>query len=155
MESDHRTGYVDFDALTIFGNTDDLTHSASRKLTTDYPEAMEEYLKHLQQGFADSKVFPALSKIVNKAKRIGWTTKLMKKYNRLDRKVTNIMLKAEHQCTPTTTHTSELSTTLEQAIRAIRYWNMRISQYRKQKGNQDIINEEKAARNVLDTSTTL
>ena len=47
MESDHRTGYVDFDALTLFGNTHNLTHLASQKLKTDYPEAMEEYLKHL------------------------------------------------------------------------------------------------------------
>ena len=155
MESDHRTGYVDFDALTLFGNTDDLTHSASRKLTTDYPEAMEEYLKHLQKGFVDRKVLSTLERIVYKAKKNGWTTKLMKTYDRLDQEVTNIMLKAEQQCTPTTTHISEWSTTLEQATRAIRYWNMRISQYKKQKGNQDIINEEKAAGKVIDTSTTL
>ena len=95
MESDHRTGYVDFDALTLFGNTDDLTHSASRKLTTDYPEAMEEYLTHLQKGFADRNILFALSKIVEKAGRVGWTTRLTRDYNRLDQEVTNIMLKAE------------------------------------------------------------
>ena len=71
MESDHRTGFVDFDALTLFGNSDDLTHTATRKLTTDYPEAMEEYLTHLQKGFADRNVLSALSRIVLLAKKMG------------------------------------------------------------------------------------
>ena len=67
MESNHRTGYIDFDALTLFGNTDDLTHLASQKLTTGYPEVMEEYLKHIHEGFADRKLFSTFKRIVYKA----------------------------------------------------------------------------------------
>ena len=61
------------------------------------PQVCEVKSRTVQKGFVDRKVFSTLSKIVKKAKIFGWTTKMMKKYNRLDREVTNIMLKAECQ----------------------------------------------------------
>ena len=42
MESDHCTGFVDFDENELFGeNMEDPTHLVSRKLSTDYPESIE------------------------------------------------------------------------------------------------------------------
>ena len=42
MESDHRTGFVDFDKNQLLGeNTEDPTHNTSQKLSTNYPESIE------------------------------------------------------------------------------------------------------------------
>ena len=108
------------------------------------------------KGFKDRKIFSTLDGIIHNSKRQGWSKSLTKKYNRLDKEVTNSMLKAEHKVHPHhRTHPLELSTSFKQATRAMRYWNVRISQYKKQKGNQDIINKEKSEGKVDNISTTL
>ena len=47
------------------------------------------------------------------------------------------------------------STNLEEATRAIRYWNMRILGHKKNKTNQELLNIEQVAGNVTDDTTTL
>ena len=155
VESDHQAGFVDFDELILFGNTDNLTHSAPRKLTTEYPEAMDIHLKNLSECFKKRNIFYTLERFAHQAKIDWWYKPLTKKINKLDKEVKIIIRGAENICIPTTNHTSEYSTTLERATRAIRYWNMQISQYKKQKENQDILNKEKAAGNNADTSNTM
>ena len=64
MESDHRTGFVDFDEIELSGeNTEDATHNATRQLSTDYPESIEKYLQHLRTKIKTRKLANAIAKL--------------------------------------------------------------------------------------------
>ena len=155
MESDHRTGFVDFDELELFGeNIEDKTHNASRPLSTDYPDLIDKYLqllwtkikaRRLTHGIAKLQAIPAK----------GWREQHEKRYNRVDDKLTGIIKWAEKQCVPKSTHPSIWSTKLEAATRAIRYWNMRIMGYRKNTTNQELLYIKQTAGNVTDETNTL
>ena len=134
MESDHRTGFVDFDEVALFGdNTEDPTHNATRKLSTDYPESIIKYLEIMNKKIKSKKIEKSLSELVRKAGVNGWTKKREREYNNIDSLLTQIMLQAEKECVPKTTNKSQWSTSLEVATRAIRYWNMKISEYKNKK----------------------
>ena len=53
IASDHRTGFVDFQADLLFGNMDDPTSSSSRKLNRKYPKRVEKYREEVLQKFKD------------------------------------------------------------------------------------------------------
>ena len=155
MESDHRTGFVDFDELELFrANTEELTHNTSRKLSTDYPESIEKYLTILHTKIKARKIPQAISKLQRIAAKSSRENH-KKRYSRIDNELTTIMLAAEKKFVPTTTHPSLWSTNLEAATRAIRYWNMRILGYTKSTSNQELLNIEQTAGNVIDKNTTL
>ena len=102
IASNHRTGFVDFQADLLFGNMDDPTSSSSRKLNTKYPKRVEKYREEVLQKFKDRNLFHAMAKLSKKAKRRGtWTVKMQKKYNEIDNEATKIMLKAEENCVQT------------------------------------------------------
>lgn len=65
------------------------------------------------------------------------------------------MLSAEKECVPKISNTSQWSSNLEAATRAIRYWNLRISKYKKQKGNDNILQQELEAGRVMDNTKTV
>ena len=72
MESDHRAGFVDFDETSLFGdNTEDPTHTFHRKLSTDYPEAIEKYLKLLNEKVTKHHIVSAIAKLERKAHNTG------------------------------------------------------------------------------------
>ena len=71
MESDQRTGGIDFEKLILFGNTNNITQLVSQKLIMDYLEVMEDYIKHLTEEFKDRKVFSTLDIIIQKANNKG------------------------------------------------------------------------------------
>ena len=77
------------------------------------------------------------------------------KVNKTCAMLTRIMLTAEKECVPKTTNTSMWSTNLEVATRAIRYWNMRVSQYKQQKGNSTTMLQELIAGKVTDDTKTV
>ena len=68
MESDHRTGFVDFDELELFGeNTQDLTHNTTHQLYIVYPESIDKYLTILKQKIKSRN----LSKAIHRLKHIS------------------------------------------------------------------------------------
>ena len=76
IESDHRIGFVDFDENKLFGeNMEDPTHLVSRKLSTDYPELIEKYLKILNEKVTQNNIEKSVSALIQKARRHGWTKK--------------------------------------------------------------------------------
>ena len=155
MESDHRTGFVDFDAESLFGkDTDDPTSAYARRLSTDYPEAIEKYLQLLNEKVSKSHIVSAIAKLNKRAQKHGWTPNRERDYNNIDAQLTDMMLAAEKECVPKISNTSKWSTNLEVATRAIRYWNLRISKYKKQKGNEAILKQELQAGNVTDNTQT-
>ena len=94
MESDHRTGFLDFDENELFGKiTEDPTHSASRKLSTDYPELIDKYLKILNKKVTQNNIEKSVSVLITKA-RHGWTKKREREYNKIDALLTRIMVNA-------------------------------------------------------------
>ena len=66
-----------------------------------------------------------------------------------------MMLHAEKACVPKTTNTFMWSTNLEVAKRAIRYWNMKISEYKNQKGNKNMMLQELIADKVINNNKTV
>ena len=95
MESDHRTGFVDFDELELFGeNTEDKTHNASRQLSTDYPDSIDKYLQLLRTKIKTRKLAKAIARLqAIPAKE--WREQHEKRYNRIDDELTGIMKWAE------------------------------------------------------------
>ena len=69
IASDHRTGFVDFQADILFGNMDDPTSSSARKLNTKYPKRVERYKEEVLQKFKDRNLFHAMETLSKKAKR--------------------------------------------------------------------------------------
>ena len=90
MESDHHTGFVDFDDLGLFReNTEDPTHNSSRKLSTDYPDLIAKYLEILIAKIKH-KIQQALSELARIAQKCGWT-----EFNSIYSKLTTIMLNVD------------------------------------------------------------
>ena len=65
------------------------------------------------------------------------------------------MKSAEKDCVSKTQNKSMWSNNLEVATRAICYWNMKISEYKKQKGNNIIMLQELIAGKVTDNTKTV
>ena len=119
MESDHRTGFLNFNELELFGeNTEDLTHNATRQLSTDYPDSIDKYLQLLRTKIKAHKLEKAIAKLQAIPNR-GWREQHETRYNRIDNKLTGITKWAEKQCVPKSTHPSLWSTKMEAATRAI------------------------------------
>ena len=58
LESDHRTGFADFDSTVLFGEEiPDLTNTANRKLHTKYPKRMAKYSKEVKSEFEQRGLF--------------------------------------------------------------------------------------------------
>ena len=76
IASDHRTGFVDFQAEILFGNMDDPTSTSARKLNTKYPKRVGKYKTEALQKFIDRKLLLSIEKLSKNAKRRGtWTKK--------------------------------------------------------------------------------
>ena len=97
LESDHRTGYVDFDSAVLFGQgISDATALSARKLHTKHPKRVEKYNKDVLRVFKDRRVFKSMNKLHHRAHRSGkWTKKMQHQYDTLDLQAMSIMLKAE------------------------------------------------------------
>lgn len=132
----------------------DPTHAYARQLSTDYPEAIEKYLQLLNEKVIKSHIVSAIKKLNIRVKKHGWTINRERDYNNIDAQLADIMLAAEIECVPTTTNTSRWSTKLEEATPVIRYWNLPLSKYKKQKENETILQRELQARNVTDNTQT-
>ena len=91
METDHRTGFVDFDEIELFGeNTEDKTYNASRKLSTDYPYLIDKYLQLLRTKTKTRKLAKSITRLQAIPAK-GWREQHETRYNRIDDKLTGIM----------------------------------------------------------------
>ena len=131
ITSDHRALFLDFDAEILFGKgTGTLALSKVRNLDTKYPARTEKYVTDVLDLFQKRGLFAALEKIKKMAaSRNGWTPQLEKKYNNLDERATEIMLKCEKECNPTQFGSCEShpwSTKLTVVGHQMRYWNLRL-----------------------------
>ena len=107
MESDHRTGFVDFDDLELFWeNTEDPIHNSSRKLSIDYPESIIKYLEILKDKIKQHNIKKALSELLRKAQYNSWIDIREQEYNNIDTELTTMMLHDTKECIPKTTSTS-------------------------------------------------
>ena len=95
METNHHTGYTDFNTDILFGASKDPTHHSHRTLTTDYPTAVKQHLEIVNEEFKIRHMHENISKLVNEAKWHRWSNKFQRKYNARDSKVTKTMLQAE------------------------------------------------------------
>ena len=103
----------------------------------------------MNEKVASKHIVKALAKLERGAQRYGWTKKMERKYNNIDANLTKMMLASERECVSKTSSTSKWSTNLEVATRAIRYWNIRIFKHKKQKGSENILQQELEAGKVL------
>mmetsp|Transcript_28020 Transcript_28020/g.43278 ORF Transcript_28020/g.43278 Transcript_28020/m.43278 type:complete len:188 (-) Transcript_28020:107-670(-) len=131
MDSYHRIGFTDFNAILLFGQQDsDTTALSARKLHTKFAKRVEKYREEVLLTFKDRGLFKSMRKLQHRAHRCGrWTTKMQKKYDSIDRQETDFMLKAESNCAADFSNPVPWSVALMRAGTAIRYWNLRISQY--------------------------
>ena len=58
IASDHRTGFVDFQADILFGKIDDPPSASARKLNTKYPKRVQKYKSEVLKKFMSRKHLP-------------------------------------------------------------------------------------------------
>ena len=98
LESDHRTSFVNFESRVILGGEiPDLNNTANRKLHTKYIKRTMKYKEEIKAESIRRNLFQALGEL-HRIFKIDPTTKLLKKYNALNKEATQIMLKAEDNC---------------------------------------------------------
>ena len=98
MKSDHRTGYVNFAELTLFWNiSKDSTNIAIIRLSTNYPEAIDNYLQMIIKKIKKELIHEASLIIIYKITMRGWTQHSENKYNNLDKRVKAIFLYTENK----------------------------------------------------------
>ena len=122
MESDHRTGFADFNASLLFGKEDsDSTALSARKLHTKYAKRVEKYREEVLVTFKDRGLFKSMRRLQHRANRCGrWTNKMQKRYDAIDRQATEIMTKAENNCAANFSHPAPWSVELMRASTAIK-----------------------------------
>ena len=78
IESDHRTGFVDFDATLLFGQeTSDSTSLSARKLHTKYAKRVLKYREEVLGAFKARGLFKSMRRLQHRAHRCGrWTPKM-------------------------------------------------------------------------------
>ena len=75
-DTDHRSGFVMWDADELFGpDIDDLTAPEKRKLILAYPDRVNKYKEYVKDKFEEQKLGKALSALQYKASKHGWTKK--------------------------------------------------------------------------------
>ena len=70
LESNHRTGFADFDSTVLFGEEiPDLTNTANRKLHTKYPKRMAKYSTEVKLEFERRGIFQSLANLRSRFKK--------------------------------------------------------------------------------------
>ena len=94
LESDHRTGFVDFDSTVLFEeDIPDLTNKANRKLHTKHSKRITKYKEKVKKEFTRRNLFQSLGELLQKLKTTGLPIILLKKYNAIDKESIKTMLK--------------------------------------------------------------
>ena len=157
MFSDHRVGFLKWDRKLLFGDIlDDATVPTSRKLLLCYPERVEKYRTYVEERFREQKLFQALDKLIYRVNKKGsWTKKMKRKYNNIDKIVTEIMLEGENQCVPTFKNKTAWGTELLKCSNILHYWSMNISQLKGRKVATTVLLRVLEQTEIEDNSTTL
>ena len=101
VPSDHRAGFIDFNSAKLFHNRiTNITHPSIQKLRLQCTTRVEKYLHAMCYLFDTRQLLPAVTELEEKAREHGWSEALEKKYNNIDREMTNIMIRAEKDCAP-------------------------------------------------------
>ena len=114
IHSDHRTGFVTWDATQLFGEeSDDLTKLAQRNCMLCYPDRVAKFKKYCMEEFEANFLFQALDKLIHSANKKGrWTKTHEKKYNAIDTLATSIMLAGDKTCVNKRKHDTQWSSEL-------------------------------------------
>ena len=156
MASDHRTGFLNIDVKTLFGEIDDPTHASNRLLHTKYFKRTKKYKEEVQAGFEAWKLCSSMAKLTKKAKRREvWTKKMQETYENIDRESTQIMLKAEENCVKNFRFQTPWSIPLMQTSKKIKYWNLKLSKHNGRKVSEAALQEAKQSANIADFTTEI
>ena len=76
-DTDHRSGFVIWDAEILFGpDIDDLTSPEKRKLILVHPDRVNKYREYVREHFKEQKLGEALQDLQFRANKHGrWTKK--------------------------------------------------------------------------------
>ena len=128
VHSDHRTGFVTWDAIKLFGEeTDDLTKPAQRNCMLCYPDRVEKFKTYCINEFESHSLFQALDKLIHSVNKKGrWTPTHEKNYNKIVAQVTQIMLAGDEKCVNKRKHDTPWSSELMRCSQALNFWSIKI-----------------------------
>ena len=123
---DHRGIVLDMNLKQLLGTTSWETNMGCRKLTMKNPQAVDRYLKRVDELFTKQNIFARSQNLLEKVNRghSDYAT-IIKKYEAIDKEVYGICVKAEKKCKPTIAGRYAWSPRLDKALRTLRYWRYR------------------------------
>jgi len=124
---DHRGILVDLNIGSLLGAPPSVSETVQRKLTMSSPQAVQKYLKLVEESFKKQNIFQRCTKLIRRVNE-GHTdvANIMRKYEAIDKEVLGICRKAERNCKPTWAGRYEWSPKLATAIKNLRYWHYRL-----------------------------
>jgi hypothetical protein len=132
--SDHRSFFMDLDAVSYFGHElDAMPAKQLRKLQLDDPRIADEYRQQLRGLFTGHNVYRRVNIIMERSETGDWTIEDESDCKKIDRDITRSMLSAAKKCGNCSKKQTPWSPALGMATQSIRYWDIRIK--RKGEGN--------------------
>ncbi len=127
--TDHRPCYIDLDSTALFQeNTPVISPPQYRGLQLQDPRLIDQYTAELSLHLQYHKVIKTAEKLLQAAEAKIWTPEDALQYERLDKIITEGILKAERTISKKVTTTYHWSPTLKAAISTLTYWKLRLSQ---------------------------
>ena len=124
---DHTGFVVDINVRQFFGENEIDNSIHKRKLLMSNPKAVETYLQIVDDKFTKQNIYERCKKLMQRVnKGDNNLANIMQKYERLDRGIHRICLKAEKGCRPAWAGSFEWSPKLVYAIKTLTYWRHRL-----------------------------
>jgi hypothetical protein len=122
LDSDHRGLWIDIPDFLIYGyNPPPFINPAARRLKLEDPRIVSKYITCLTKMMHDNDLFNRMEKL-HKATIYPLPPHLQKEYESIDKIITSLMDKAEHQCRKIKAGKHPWSPGFERARKQVEYW---------------------------------
>jgi hypothetical protein len=140
FQGDHRPYYIDLDATIAFeDNAYEISRPQGRGLQLKDPRIVTKYTSELYDQLSYHKIWEKEGQLKEAASSNTWTPYHTEQYQRVDTKITEIMLSAERKAGRRYSTKFDWSPALKQAVQEYRFWKLKLKGTRNLKVSSSVL----------------